>query len=57
MIFKYLIAGLLPGRALQTNLQQIDETHAIFPLENPASINHLCVFLLGTGTELFLFVY
>ncbi|KAF8470369.1 hypothetical protein JB92DRAFT_3056095 [Gautieria morchelliformis] len=39
---------LLPGRALQTNLQQIDETHAIFTLENPASINHLCVFLLGT---------
>jgi len=39
---------LLPGRPLQTNLQQIDETHAVFTLENPASINHLCVFLLGT---------
>ncbi|TFK53251.1 DUF775-domain-containing protein [Heliocybe sulcata] len=36
------------GRLLQTNLQQIDETHAAFELPNAASINHVCVFLLGT---------
>ena len=37
------------GRLLQTNLQQIDETHAIFELPNAETINHICVFLLGTG--------
>ncbi|TRM66955.1 DUF775-domain-containing protein [Schizophyllum amplum] len=36
------------GRPLQTNLQTIDDTHAIFELSNASSINHLCVFLLGT---------
>ncbi|KIY49702.1 DUF775-domain-containing protein [Fistulina hepatica ATCC 64428] len=36
------------GRPLQTNLQQIDETHAIFELPCAHSINHICVFLLGT---------
>ncbi|KAJ7594194.1 DUF775-domain-containing protein [Mycena floridula] len=36
------------GRLLQTNLQQVDETHAFFEVENAASINHICVFLLGT---------
>lgn len=36
------------GRPLQTNLQQIDETHAMFELPAAGSINHICVFLLGT---------
>ena len=39
------------GRLLQTNLQQIDETHAMFELPNADTINHLCVFLLGTGAS------
>lgn len=37
------------GRLLQTNLQQIDETHAYFELPAAENINHICVFLLGTG--------
>ncbi|KAF5348926.1 hypothetical protein D9756_009736 [Leucocoprinus leucothites] len=36
------------GRLLQTNLQQIDETHALFELPHASVINHVCVFLLGT---------
>ncbi|TFY81119.1 hypothetical protein EWM64_g2895 [Hericium alpestre] len=36
------------GRPLQTNLQQIDQTHAAFELPQAESINHICVFLLGT---------
>ncbi|KAK7062807.1 hypothetical protein VNI00_000300 [Paramarasmius palmivorus] len=36
------------GRLLQTNLQQVDETHALFELPNASTINHVCVFLLGT---------
>jgi len=36
------------GRLLQTNLQQVDETHAYFELPNASTINHICVFLLGT---------
>jgi len=36
------------GRLLQTNLQQIDDTHAIFELPAASTINHICVFLLGT---------
>ncbi|KAF8153044.1 hypothetical protein B0H34DRAFT_662393 [Crassisporium funariophilum] len=36
------------GRLLQTNLQQVDETHAYFELPNASTINHVCVFLLGT---------
>ncbi|KZT01606.1 DUF775-domain-containing protein [Laetiporus sulphureus 93-53] len=36
------------GRPLQTNLQQIDDTHAIFELPAPSTINHICVFLLGS---------
>ncbi|KAI0365020.1 DUF775-domain-containing protein [Pilatotrama ljubarskyi] len=42
---------LVAGRLLQTNLQQIDETHAIFELPSAGSINHICVFLLGTGAR------
>ncbi|KAI0711094.1 DUF775-domain-containing protein [Fomitopsis betulina] len=38
----------IAGRLLQTNLQQIDDTHAVFELPNAETINHLCVFLLGT---------
>ncbi|XP_006455332.1 hypothetical protein AGABI2DRAFT_209781 [Agaricus bisporus var. bisporus H97] len=36
------------GRLLQTNLQQVDETHALFELPQASTINHVCVFLLGT---------
>ncbi|KAJ7628734.1 hypothetical protein FB45DRAFT_919127 [Roridomyces roridus] len=36
------------GRLLQTNMQQVDETHAMFELPAASSINHVCVFLLGT---------
>ncbi|KAJ7726956.1 hypothetical protein B0H16DRAFT_262533 [Mycena metata] len=36
------------GRLLQTNLQQVDETHALFELPAAGTINHVCVFLLGT---------
>ena len=43
------------GRLLQTNLQQVDETHAYFELTNASTINHICVFLLGTGKFLSLF--
>lgn len=39
---------LVAGRLLQTNLQQIDETHALFELPAAESINHICVFLLGS---------
>lgn len=44
------------GRLLQTNLIQVDETHAYFELPNASTINHVCVFLLGTGMLLELFV-
>jgi len=36
---------VVAGRLIQTNLQQIDETHAIFELPNVSTINHICVFL------------
>ena len=53
-VFTAIMFGcLVAGRLLQTNLQQIDETHAIFELPSAGSINHICVFLLGTG-ELYL---
>ena len=39
----------IAGRLLQTNLQQIDETHALFELPQASTINHVCVFLLGTS--------
>jgi len=39
---------LVAGRVVQTNLQQVDETHALFELPNASTINHICVFLLGT---------
>lgn len=37
------------GRLLQTNLQQVDETHAFFEIPAAEKVNHVCVFLLGTG--------
>ena len=40
---------LVAGRLLQTNLQQIDETKAAFEVPAAESINHVCVFLLGTS--------
>ena len=40
---------VVAGRLLQTNLQQIDETHALFEISDAGSINHISVFLLGTG--------
>ncbi len=39
------------GRLLQTNLQQIDETKAAFELPAAETINHVCVFLLGSGEQ------
>ncbi|KAG8215982.1 DUF775-domain-containing protein [Butyriboletus roseoflavus] len=36
------------GRFLQTNLQQVDETHALFEIPAAEKVNHVCVFLLGT---------
>jgi hypothetical protein len=37
------------GRLLQTNIQQVDETHALFEIPAAEKVNHVCVFLLGTG--------
>jgi len=39
---------VVAGRLLQTNLTQVDDTHAYFQLPNASNINHLTVFLLGT---------
>ncbi|KAF9476070.1 DUF775-domain-containing protein [Pholiota conissans] len=35
------------GRPLQTNMIQVDDTHAYFELFSASTINHICVFLLG----------
>jgi hypothetical protein len=40
---------VVAGRLLQTQLTQVDPTHAYFELPNAESINHISVFLLGTG--------
>ena len=48
-IFEVMFGCCVAGRLLQTNLQQIDETKAAFELPAAESINHICVFLLGTG--------
>ena len=40
------------GRLLQTNLTQVDESHAYFELANASTINHVCVFLLGSGKSI-----
>ncbi|KAF8743570.1 hypothetical protein AX14_002118 [Amanita brunnescens Koide BX004] len=39
---------VVAGRIIQTNLQQVDDTHAYFELPNASGINHICVFLLGS---------
>ncbi|KAG1743752.1 DUF775-domain-containing protein [Suillus paluster] len=36
------------GRLLQTDLRQVDETHALFEIPAAEKVNHVCVFLLGT---------
>ncbi len=41
------------GRLLQTNMTQVDQTHAYFELANAVAINHICVFLLGDGERLY----
>jgi hypothetical protein len=40
---------VVAGRLLQTNLQQVNETHALFELPAASAINHISVFLLGTS--------
>jgi hypothetical protein len=40
---------VVAGRLLQTDLTQVDDTHAFFALPHAEAINHVCVFLLGTG--------
>ncbi|KAF8895910.1 hypothetical protein CPB84DRAFT_1731688 [Gymnopilus junonius] len=42
---------LVAGRLLQTNLTQVDDTHAYFELPNASTINHLCVFLTDPFPE------
>lgn len=42
-MFSVVIAGRLPLPAPQ----QIDETHAIFALEDATNINHVTVFMTG----------
>ncbi|KAF8605453.1 DUF775-domain-containing protein [Ceratobasidium sp. AG-I] len=36
------------GRLLQTEFQQVDETHAAFTIDAASNVNHICVFMLGT---------
>ncbi|KAK2460871.1 hypothetical protein APHAL10511_007341 [Amanita phalloides] len=43
-----MFACVVAGRMIQTDLHQVDETHAYFELPNASSINHITVFLLGT---------
>jgi hypothetical protein len=40
---------VVAGRLLQTEMTQVDETHAYFELPAAAAINHLTVFLLGSS--------
>ncbi|KEP55510.1 putative inositol metabolism protein OPI10 [Rhizoctonia solani 123E] len=39
---------VVAGRLLQTECQQIDETHVAFTIESAVNVNHICVFMLGT---------
>ncbi|CUA67751.1 hypothetical protein RSOLAG22IIIB_03178 [Rhizoctonia solani] len=39
---------VVAGRLLQTECQQIDETHVAFTIESADNANHICVFMLGT---------
>ena len=33
---------------VQTQAQQVDETHCVFSIDNAASVNHIVIFLTGT---------
>ncbi|XP_033628933.1 protein Hikeshi-like [Asterias rubens] len=39
----------LQNKEVQTDMQQIDDTHVLFNIFNAATINHIVVFLTGTG--------
>jgi len=39
----------MPSCDRQTNLEMVDESHCVFALESAETINHICVFMLGTG--------
>ncbi|KAJ1978388.1 hypothetical protein H4R33_005985 [Dimargaris cristalligena] len=39
---------IVAGRLVQTNLQQVDVNKYVFELADPATVNHIVVFLLGT---------
>ncbi|BFZ58927.1 hypothetical protein PYCC9005_005995 [Savitreella phatthalungensis] len=41
-----MFGAIVAGRAVQTNLQQIEPTKFVFELQEAASINHITVFLL-----------
>ncbi|CAG2190762.1 protein Hikeshi-like [Mytilus edulis] len=38
---------LIPGRLVQSEVQQINETHFVFNVEDADSINHIAIFLTG----------
>ncbi|PWN43193.1 hypothetical protein IE81DRAFT_312535 [Ceraceosorus guamensis] len=38
---------LIPGRLPLTAPQQVDETHAVFPIDDAANLNHICIFMTG----------
>ncbi|KAL1238222.1 Protein Hikeshi [Trichinella spiralis] len=38
---------LVPGRAVQTNFTQIDDTHCVFSLDDAEHVNHIIVLLTG----------
>jgi hypothetical protein len=44
-----MFACCVAGRPLETNFQQIDDTRIVFNLHSASTINHICVFLLGTS--------
>jgi hypothetical protein len=47
-----LAANVIPPySSLDPKLIDSDETHFVFPLEQPYDINHLTVFLTGAGTS------
>ncbi|XP_077978353.1 protein Hikeshi-like [Glandiceps talaboti] len=39
---------VVAGRLIQTQAQQIDDTHFVFHIENAEAVNHIVIFLLGT---------
>ncbi|KAJ1886949.1 hypothetical protein LPJ66_009373, partial [Kickxella alabastrina] len=43
-----MFGSIVPGRLVQTNLQQVDVNKYVFELPNAHDINHIVVFLLGT---------